>query len=66
MTKNELIQYLRAYVRAEEHYEQLNEEKSSVQRKIYSLSKKPDKPDSRFDFFECIFIQQPFSDSIFS
>lgn len=40
MTKNELIQYLRAYVRAEEHYEQLNEEKSSVQRKIYSLSKK--------------------------
>ena len=52
MTKNELIQYLRAYVRAEEHYEQLNEEKSSVQRKIYSLSKKPAKPDSRFDFFE--------------
>ncbi len=27
MTKNELIQYLRAYVRTEEYYEKLNEEK---------------------------------------
>ena len=48
MTKNELIQYLRAYVRTEEYYEKLNEEKINIQRKIYSLSKKPEKSSIRF------------------